>query len=201
MKTQVFQGGGCFETISGYKLSQHFLLTLVLFQGVHYKCFIARFYRKAGELSVAEEQKPRSSKERRERNNHANDIQLSPMEKDGVKFLEILNKGEMGAVVSGMEIMYVFLFNKAYQCFIHKMDAEEGRRKTWPINERNTAMMKNLPAAADHMFEIVPKPDMHPIGVMVAAEKGIISYLDITGQLPAEDMDFMSWKEPTENQS
>ena len=150
---------------------------------------------------MAEEQKPRSSKERRERNNHANDIQLSPMEKDGVKFLEILNKGEMGAVVSGMEIMYVFLFNKAYQCFIHKMDAEEGRRKTWPINERNTAMMKNLPAAADHMFEIVPKPDMHPIGVMVAAEKGIISYLDITGQLPAEDMDFMSWQEPAENQS
>ena len=152
-------------------------------------------------MPMAEEQKTRSSKDRKERNNHANDIQLSPMEKDGARFLEILNKGEMGAVVSGMEIMYVFLFNNAYQCFIHKMDAEEGRRKFWPINERNTAMMKNLPAAADHMFEIVPKPDMHPMGVMVAAEKGIISYLDMTGQLPAEDMDFMSWQEQTEQQS
>ena len=88
-------------------------MTLVLFQGVHYKCLIARSCRKAGELSLAEEQKSHSSKERRERNNHANDIQLSPMEKDGEKFLEILNKGEMGAVVSGMEIMYVFLFNHA----------------------------------------------------------------------------------------
>ena len=143
---------------------------------------------------MAEEQKVRNSKDRTERDNHANDIQLSPMEKDGVKFLEILNKGEMGAVVSGMEIMYVFLFNNAYQCFIHKMDAEEGRRKSWPINERNTAMLKNLPAAADFMFEIIPKPEMHPMGVMVAAERGIISFLDATGQLPAEDSDFMSWQ-------
>ena len=148
-----------------------------------------------------EEPKARHSRDRKERNNHANDIQLSPMEKDGEKFLEILSKGEMGAVVSGMEIMYVFVFQDAYQCFIHKMDAEEGRRKSWPLNERNTAMMKNLPAAADHMFEIVPKPDMHPMGVMVAAEKGIISYLDVTGQLPAEDMDFMSWQEQTDGQS
>ena len=145
--------------------------------------------------------KVRNSKDRTERNNHDRDVQLSPMEKDGEKFIKILGKGEMGAVVSGMEIMYVFVFQDAYQCFIHRMDAEEGRRKSWPLNERNTAMMKNLPAAADHMFEIVPKKDMHPMGVMVAAEKGIISYLDMTGQLPAEDMDFMSWQEQTENQS
>ena len=37
------------------------------------------------------------------------------------------------------------------------------------------------------------------MGVMVAAERGIISYLDMTGQLPAEDVDFMQWKQP-ENQ-
>jgi len=149
-----------------------------------------------------QQQKPaRNSRDRTERNNHASDVQLSPMAKDGTKFIEILGKGEMGAVVSGMEIMYVFVFRDAYQCFIHKMDAEEGRRKSWPVNERNTAMMKNLPAAADHMFEIVPKPDMHPMGVMVAAEKGIIAYLDATGQLPAEDADFMSWQEQAENQN
>ena len=43
---------------------------------------------------------------------------------------------------------------------------------------------------------------MDPLGVMVAAERGIISYLDMTGQLPAEDMDFMSWQdgEPPERQ-
>ena len=29
---------------------------------------------------------------------------------------------------------------------------------------------------------------------MVAAEKGIIAYLDATGQLPAEDVDFMDWQ-------
>ena len=138
----------------------------------------------------------RHSSQRTERANHANDIQISPMDKDGDQFLEILRKGEMGAVVSGMEIMYVFVFRDAYQCFIHKMDAEEGRRKSFPVDERNTAMMKNLVSAADQLFEITPRQDMHPMGVMVAAEKGIVSYLDMTGQLPAEDVDFRDWQAP-----
>jgi hypothetical protein len=56
-------------------------------------------------------------------------------------------------------------------------------------------MLKNLPSVADAIFEITPKSDMDPMGVMVAAEKGIISYLDATGQLPAEDFDFMEWQE------
>lgn len=143
-------------------------------------------------------QKVRSSKDRTQRANHQNDVQLRLLEKDGQKLMDALNGGKMVAVLSQMEIMYVFVFRGAYQCFIHKMDAEEGRRKSWEINERNTAMMKNLTAVADQLFEITPKPEMHPMGVMVAAERGIIAYLDMTGQLPAEDTDFMSWQEAPE---
>mgnify|MGYP007070211075 CR=1 FL=1 len=143
----------------------------------------------------------RHSRDRKERNNHQNDIQLSLLEKDGEKLMAALNAGHMVAVLSGMEIMYVFIFQEGYQCFIHKMDADEGRRKTWSLNERNTAMMKNLTSMADQLFEIIPKPEMHPMGVMVAAERGIISYLDMTGQLPAEDMDFMSWQNQPEGQN
>lgn len=144
--------------------------------------------------------KTRSSKGRTERANHANDVQLRLLEKDGEKMMESLNGGKMVAVLSQMEIMYVFVFRGEYQCFIHKMDAEEGRRKAWKINERNTAMMKNLTAVADQLFEIIPKQNMDPLGVMVAAEKGIIAYLDATGQLPAEDHDFMDWQDaPKEN--
>ena len=142
------------------------------------------------------EQQVRHSKDRKERNNHANDIELRPMEKDGEKMLEAIKNGSMIAVLSGTEIMYTFLYRGAYQCFIHKMDAEEGRCKSWPVDERNTAMIKNLPSAADKLFEIIQKPGMHYMGVMVAAEKGIISYLDATGQLPADDYDFMEWSEP-----
>jgi hypothetical protein len=147
-----------------------------------------------------ENRKVRNSKDRTERNNHGNDVQLKLLEKDGEKLIEALNSAKMVAVLSKLEIMYVFIFNHEYQCFIHKMDAEEGRRKSWKIDERNTAMIKNLTAVADQLFEITPKPDMHPMGVMVAAEKGIIAYLDVTGQLPAEDYDFMEWQDaPQEN--
>ena len=135
-----------------------------------------------------------NSRERRQRDNHDNDVRLRLMEKDGDRLLRALSNGKMVGVLSGSEVMYVFAFQDRYLCFIHKFDAEEGRQKAFPIDERNTAMMKNLVSAADQLFEITPKPDMHPMGVMVAAEKGIISYLDMTGQLPADDVDFMDWE-------
>ena len=144
---------------------------------------------------MSEPQKVRSSKERGDRNNHDQDIQLALIDKkDGQKIVDALNSAKMVAVLSGKEVMYVFAFRGEYQCFIHEFDAEDGRRKSFAINERNTAMMKNLNSAADQIFEITPKPNMHPMGVMVAAERGIIAYLDATGQLPVDDTDFMDWQ-------
>lgn len=116
------------------------------------------------------------------------------MPKDGDKLLTALNSAKMVAVLSKNEIMYTFVFRDQYQCFIHPLEAEEGRHKAWEVNERNTAMLKNLTSVADLLFEITPKGDMDPIGVMVAAEKGIIAFLDKTGQLPADDVNFMEWR-------
>ncbi len=138
----------------------------------------------------------KTARDPRERENHSNDVRLRLMEKDGDRLIRALGNAKMVGVLSGMEVMYVFVFRDAYQCFIHKLDAEEGRRRSFPLDERNTAMIKNLASAADALFEITPKPDMDPLGVMVAAERGIISYLDQTGQLPAEDIDFMDWQTP-----
>ena len=125
---------------------------------------------------------------------HENDVRIGALEKDGDQLIKVLEDGNMVAVLSGMEIMYVFIFRNQYQCFIHKFDDEEGRHKGWEINERNTAMLKNLPSAADQLFEIVPKPNMHYMGVMMAAEEGILKFLDYIGALPAEDQDFMAWQ-------
>lgn len=149
---------------------------------------------------MEEEKQVRNSKDRKERNNHANDVRLRLMDMDGDKLMTALRNAKIVGVLSGSEVMYVFVFRDQYMCFIHKLDAEEGRYKAWPVNERNTAMMKNLTSAADRLFEITPKPDMDPMGVMVAAERGIISYLDATGQLPADDVDFMGWQEPAEEE-
>ena len=144
---------------------------------------------------MEEEKKVRHSRDRKDRNNHQNDVRLRLMDMDGDRLIRALNNAKMVGVLSGSEVMYVFVFRNQYLCFIHKLDAEEGRHKAFPVDERNTAMMKNLTSAADKLFEITPKPDMDPMGVMVAAERGIISYLDATGQLPADDVDFMEWTE------
>ncbi len=144
---------------------------------------------------MSEKRKPGDSRKRTDRANHDRDVRLRLMAKDGDKIMLALNSAKMVGVLSEMEIMYMFIAQNAYQCFIHPLDAEEGRYKAWPINEKHTAMLKNLAKQADQLFEITPKQNMNPMGVMVAAEKGIIAYLDATGQLPAEDTDFMSWKD------
>ena len=147
-------------------------------------------------MSERRDRKSASEQERtRPRENHDNDIRLRLMKKEEDRVALALNSAKMVAVLSGMEIMYVFMHQNQYLSFIHKMDAEDGRFKAWPVNERNTAMFKNLASVADRLFEVTPKQGMDPMGVMVAAERGIINYLDATGQLPAEDTDFMSWKD------
>lgn len=126
---------------------------------------------------------------------HENDVMIGALEKDGEAMMKMIEDGGMAAIISGMEVMYVFVYQGQYQCFIHKFDAPEGRRKAWEMNERNRAMLKNLDSAADQIFEIKAKPGMNYMGVMVAAERGIINFLDYIGALPAEDQDFMSWQD------
>lgn len=123
-------------------------------------------------------------------------IELGPLGKEKGKLISSVEAGNMVAVLSGMELMFVFRQFDQYYCVIHKFDAEDGRKKSFPVNERNTAMLDNLHSAADAMFEIKYKQNMDKLGVMVTAERGIIGYLDMTGNLPAEDMDFMDWMDP-----
>ena len=131
--------------------------------------------------------------ERRDRRKR--DIELGPLGREKGKIIASVDAGNMVAVLSGMELMFVFRQHEQYHCFIHKFDAEDGRHKAFPVNERNTAMMDNLHSAADALFEIKYEADMDRLGVMVTAETGIIRYLDMTGNLPAEDMDFMDWQD------
>ena len=137
--------------------------------------------------------------ERTEKRSNEDKIRLSFLDKEKANLIDSVESGNMVAVMSGLEVMYVFLYKDRYCCFIHKFDAEDGRQKSFERNPRNRAMLNNLNSAADHLFEIGFEKDMDRMGVMVAAERGIISYLDMTGQLPAEDVDFMSWQDP-ENQ-
>ena len=135
------------------------------------------------------------------REDRKNDVEIGPLGKDGEKLITSIRAGNMVAVLSGMEVMYTFLYRGRYQCFIHPLDAEEGRHKDWAVNERNTAMLKNLTAVADQLFEIKFSPQMDFMGVMVAAEKGIIRFLDTIGRLPAEDYDFMAPMEQNDPQT
>ncbi len=130
--------------------------------------------------------------DQQDRRDRKNDVEIGPLAKDGEKLIGSIRAGNMVAILSGGEVMYTFLYRGRYQCFIHPLAAEEGRRKDWTVSEKNTAMIKNLANLADQLFEIRFGAQMDFMGVMVAAEKGIIQFLDSIGELPADDVDFMS---------
>lgn len=118
-------------------------------------------------------------------------ISIGPLAKDGEKLIASLEKGNMVAILSGMEIMYTLL-NGDYLCYIHPIGAEEGRAKRLPRNEQCRAVVKNLANLADQLFEVEFDKQMDIMGVMQAAENGIVAFLDSIGQLPADDVDFMT---------
>ena len=128
-------------------------------------------------------------------------IELGPLEKNGEKLLRSVDAGNMCAVLSGGEIMYLFLRGDAYRTVLHAIGAEEGRQRAWERSERNRAMLKNLDAAADQFFEIRFDPEMDLMGVMAAAERGICNFLRSVGAPPGEDIDFMEGLEEKEGGS
>ena len=128
----------------------------------------------------------------KEMQGHENDVSLGPLAKSGDKLMASLEAGHMVGILSKNEVMYTFIYRGMYRCFIHPLGGEEGRQKAMPMDERHRAVIKNLADLADQLFEIRYHEGMHPMGVMVAAEQGIIEFLDMIGELPVADHDFMA---------
>ena len=122
-------------------------------------------------------------------------ITIGPLECDGEKLIRSLEKGNMVAILSKAEIMYTLLRGD-YLCYIHPIGAEEGRAKRLPNNKECRAVVKNLSGLADQLFEVEFDRNMDTMGVMQAAENAIVAFLDSIGELPAEDIDFMTGEAP-----
>lgn len=118
-------------------------------------------------------------------------ISIGPLGSDGEALIAALERGSMVAVLSKAEIMYI-LIDQDYLCYIHPIGAAEGRAKRLPQTAECRAVVKNLSELADQLFEVEFEPGMDIMGVMQAAENGIVAFLDSIGQLPADDVDFMT---------
>ena len=119
------------------------------------------------------------------------EISIAPLGKDGDKLLSSLKAGNMVAILSGAEILYAVLQGD-FLCYIHPIGAEEGRAKRLPNNTECRAVVKNLANLADQLFEIEYDKKLDIMGVMQAAENGILAFLDSIGALPVDDVDFMT---------
>lgn len=113
-------------------------------------------------------------------------IELAPIDRDTEKMIALLDGGSMIAMLCGSEILYAFVGEGQYQCYIHPIGSSEGRCKAFPMEEQTRTMLKNLAENVDQLFEIAYHACMDPMGVMYAAETAIHNFLTFLGRAPEQ---------------
>ncbi len=103
------------------------------------------------------------------------DVNLSVLEKDGQAILDELKSGNMVVVRSKNDFLYVLQFDKKFHMFSHTPGATGGGQKQFPVDDKYTAVVKNLATLADAVFKVEFDRSMNLYGVLASAEEGILS--------------------------
>jgi hypothetical protein len=113
----------------------------------------------------------------------AHNITLDVLPKDGNRILEELSKGNMVAVRSKNDFMYILDEGDLYRLFFHTPGTQDGGRKGLPKNEKNTAIIRSFAEIADALFLVEFDRGMDLLGVLASAEEGILN------MYPGDDRD------------
>jgi hypothetical protein len=126
-------------------------------------------------------------------------INLKILTRSGDELMDALGRGEMVAVYSKGQFLYILAFDDRFQLFSHMAGASGGGRKSFPIDEKHRAIVKNLANMSDSLYSVSFGADMNIYGVMASAEEGICARLrehgadganevgDIEFVIPGED--------------
>ncbi|MDR0818810.1 MAG: hypothetical protein LBN43_04475 [Oscillospiraceae bacterium] len=111
-------------------------------------------------------------------------LSLSLLPKDGVKMLDSLRAGNLIAVKSKNDFMYVILRKGEYQMFLHTIGAPNGGTKRFEDNEKYAAIVKNFAQLSDLAVEVAfDEKTMNIYHVMASAEEAILT------EFPGDDRD------------
>ena len=128
-----------------------------------------------------------------------NNIRLDVLPKDADRILVELSKGNIVAARSKNDFMYMMEEGEEYRLFSHTPGSAGGGRKTFPKNEKYTALIRSFAVMSDAMFLVEYDRSMDFFGVLASAEEGILS------MFPGDDRDadgtveFLVPQDKTEN--
>jgi len=104
-----------------------------------------------------------------------NNIRLDVLPKDGDRILAELARGNIVAARSKNDFMYIMDEGEEYRLFSHTSGAPGGGRKTFPKNEKYTAIIRSFAGMSDALFLVEFERGMNLFGVLASAEEGILS--------------------------
>jgi hypothetical protein len=112
-----------------------------------------------------------------------NNIKLDVLPKDGDRIIAELSKGNIVAARSKNDFMYMMDEGGEYRLFSHTPGSPGGGRKTFPKDEKHTAIIRSFAEVSDALFLIEFEREMNFYGVLASAEEGILS------MYPGDDRD------------
>ena len=127
-------------------------------------------------------------------------INLDLLPKDGERVLKELETGNMVAMRSKNEFMYVLDFDGQFHMFSHTPGAPGGGQRQFPKDEKYTATVRNLAEISDSVFLVEFDKGLNLYGVMYTAEEAILE------MFPGDDrdadgmIDFMQDKDEAEDE-
>lgn len=102
-------------------------------------------------------------------------ICIEEIKNTGDALLEQLEKGNMIVGAAQQEILYLIDSGSRYDVFVHIPGTPEGRRNSFPKDERSPALIRNLCKLADSLYAVEYDKSLDLNGVLVAAERAVIS--------------------------
>jgi hypothetical protein len=124
-------------------------------------------------------------------------IKLDVLPKDGNRILTELSKGNIVAARSKNDFMYVLDEGGEYRLFSHTPGSPGGGRKTFPKDEKHTAIIRSFAEVSDALFLIEFDRKMNFYGVLASAEEGILSMYPGDDRDADETVEFFVPKEKT----
>jgi hypothetical protein len=119
-----------------------------------------------------------------ERNRKSEDkLTLDLLSKDWNCVQEELAKGNIVVARSKNDFLYILDEGGDYVLFSHTAGSPGGGRKTFPKNEKYTAVIRNFFEISDSRFLVEYDKTMDLFGVLASAEEGILT------MYPGEDRD------------
>ena len=102
-------------------------------------------------------------------------IKLDVIKKDGDSVIRELEKGNIVVARSKNDFLYILEEGKAYHMFSHNPSSPKGGKKSFPKDEKYTAIIKSFAQMADAMFLVEYDKSLNLFSVLASAEEGILS--------------------------